>query len=87
MPTLTEEDIKLRLITPAIENAGWKKEQIFMEYFFTDGYFADIVHKARDGKLANHRFVQVHGVADLLAVGAYAVGVVFFQHAFFIQRF
>ena len=35
--TLTEEDIKFRLITPAIESAGWTKEQIRMEYCFTDG--------------------------------------------------
>lgn len=37
MPTLSEEDIKNRHITPAIEAAGWTKEQIFMEYCFTDG--------------------------------------------------
>ena len=34
---LTEEDVKFRLITPALEGAGWKKEQIRMEYCFTDG--------------------------------------------------
>lgn len=37
MATLTEEDVKLRFITPAIEKSGWKKEQILMEYYFTDG--------------------------------------------------
>lgn len=37
MKKLTEEDIKYRYITPAIEESGWKKEQVFMEYFFTDG--------------------------------------------------
>lgn len=37
MRKLTEEDIKYRYITPAIESAGWGKEQILMEYFFTDG--------------------------------------------------
>ena len=37
MPTLSEEDIKNRHITPAIEAAGWTKEQMFMEYCFTDG--------------------------------------------------
>jgi len=37
MPNLTEEDIKYRFITPAIENAGWPTEKIAMEYFFTDG--------------------------------------------------
>lgn len=34
---LSEEDIKYRYITPAIENAGWNKDQVRMEYFFTDG--------------------------------------------------
>ena len=37
MPNLTEEDIKYRFITPAINNAGWSAEKIAMEYFFTDG--------------------------------------------------
>lgn len=35
--TLTEEDVKYRFITPALEQAGWLKEQIRMEYCFTDG--------------------------------------------------
>jgi hypothetical protein len=35
MPTLTEEDIKNRHITPAIEQVEWTKEQTFMEYYFT----------------------------------------------------
>lgn len=34
---LSEEDVKLRYITPAIQQAGWRNEQIRMEYFFTDG--------------------------------------------------
>lgn len=35
---LSEEDIKLQLITPAIvETAGWPKENIRMEYSYTDG--------------------------------------------------
>ena len=35
---MTEEDIKLQFITPAIENAGWNRTmQIKMEYSFTDG--------------------------------------------------
>lgn len=35
---MTEEDIKLQYITPAIERAGWNKlKQIKMEYNFTDG--------------------------------------------------
>ena len=36
--SLSEEDIKLRLITPAIvEKAGWSKENIRMEFSLTDG--------------------------------------------------
>ena len=35
---MTEEDIKLQFITPAIEASGWdRKKQIRMEYNFTDG--------------------------------------------------
>jgi len=35
---MTEEDIKLQFITPAIEAAGWdRQKQIRMEYSFTDG--------------------------------------------------
>ena len=35
---MTEEDIKLNYITPAILNAGWNpKTQIRMEYAFTAG--------------------------------------------------
>lgn len=34
---LSEEDIKLRYITPAIQNAGWDNKQIGMEYAFIAG--------------------------------------------------
>ena len=34
---LTEEDIKMRYITPAIINSGWDKKQIRLEYSFTAG--------------------------------------------------
>ena len=34
---LSEEDIKLRYITPAVNSAGWDNDHIRMEYFFTDG--------------------------------------------------
>ena len=35
---MTEEDVKLKFITPAIEQAGWDKmSQISMEYQITDG--------------------------------------------------
>lgn len=50
MYKLTEEDIKYRYITPAIEKAGWQKEQVFMEYFFTDGQMIVRGKKAKRGK-------------------------------------
>ena len=34
---MTEEEVKLNFITPAIENAGWHKKQIRMEYSITAG--------------------------------------------------
>lgn len=34
---LSEEDIKARYITPAVEKAGWDKQQIRYEYTFTAG--------------------------------------------------
>lgn len=34
---MTEEEVKLNYITPAIEEAGWSKKQIRMEYAITDG--------------------------------------------------
>lgn len=37
MPTLTEEDIKQRFITPSITKSGWGKTQLLMEYAFTNG--------------------------------------------------
>jgi type I restriction enzyme, R subunit len=37
MSKLTEEDVKLRFITPAIQKSGWDNNQFRMEYFFTDG--------------------------------------------------
>ena len=41
---LNEEETKHHYITPAIENAGWTKSQIWMEYCFTDGMI-----QVRDG--------------------------------------
>ncbi len=34
---LSEEDIKLQFITPALNRAGWDNQHIRMEYAFTDG--------------------------------------------------
>ncbi|MCE9172824.1 EcoAI/FtnUII family type I restriction enzme subunit R [Bacteroides ovatus] len=55
--SLTEEDIKLRFITPAIvEKAGWQKELIKMEYYFTDGrvIFQGNVYARKQGKKADY---------------------------------
>ena len=53
---LTEEDIKLRFITPAIKKAGWKNEHIRMEYYFTDGrvVFQGNIHARQTGKKADY---------------------------------
>ena len=34
---LSEEDVKLRYITPAILNSRWEKKNVRMEYKVTDG--------------------------------------------------
>ena len=47
---LSEEDIKLRFITPAIEKAGWAKENIRMEYYFTEGQVFVNGNKTSRGK-------------------------------------
>ncbi len=48
---MTEEDIKLQFITPAIENAGWDKQrQIKLEYCFTDGRVIVRGNKTARGK-------------------------------------
>lgn len=54
--TLTEEDIKLRFITPSITNAGWKNDLIRMEYYFTAGrvIFQGNVHARQKGKKADY---------------------------------
>ena len=54
--TLTEEDIKLRFITPSITNAGWTNKLIRMEYYFTDGrvIFQGNVHARQKGKKADY---------------------------------
>ena len=54
---LSEEDIKLQYITPAIvETAGWDKKNIRMEYYFTDGrvIFQGRLHARQKGKKADY---------------------------------
>lgn len=42
---LSEEDIKLQFIAPALNNAGWDNQHTPMEYAFTD---ARILEVAKD---------------------------------------
>ncbi|WP_148786040.1 EcoAI/FtnUII family type I restriction enzme subunit R [Campylobacter concisus] len=49
---MTEEDVKLKFITPAIEQAGWDKiSQISMEYQITDGRINLINNVAKRDKV------------------------------------
>lgn len=65
---LTEEDIKLRYITPAINSAGWKNEHVRMEYYFTDGrvIFQGKVHARQTGKKAD--YLLFHAVNKPIAI-------------------
>ena len=48
---LTEEDVKLRYVTPAIvDKAGWEHYFIRMEYYFTDGQVLVHGNKKKRGK-------------------------------------
>ena len=60
MKKLTEEDIKHRYITPAIEDAGWVKEQVLMEYFFTDGQVLVRGNTVRRGKRKKADYLLTH---------------------------
>ena len=60
MKKLTEEDIKYRYITPAIEQAGWKKEQVLMEYFFTDGQVLVRGNTVKRGKRKKADYLLTH---------------------------
>ncbi|HBK84874.1 MAG TPA: restriction endonuclease subunit R [Firmicutes bacterium] len=65
MSVLTEEDIKFRYITPAIERAAWQKEQIFMEYFFTDGHVIVRGKTVHRGKRKKADYLLVHTAAQI----------------------
>lgn len=78
---LTEEDIKQRYITPAItEQSNWKRDQIFMEYFFTDGQVMVRGKKVKRGKRkkADYLLTTINKETPLAIVEAksaeYAVG-------------
>ena len=64
--SLTEEDVKNRYITPAIEKSGWHKEQMRMEYSirfnepFTDGKIVVKGKKATRGKIKKADYLLHH---------------------------
>ncbi len=60
MKRLTEEDIKYRFITPAIEAAGWAKDQVLMEYYFTDGQVIVRGSKTDRGKRKKADYLLTH---------------------------
>lgn len=60
MKKLTEEDIKNRFITPAIEQSGWVKEQVLMEYFFTDGQVLVRGNTVKRGKRKKADYLLTH---------------------------
>lgn len=72
MNKLTEEDIKHRYITPAIEKSGWEKNQFRMEYFFTDGQVLVMgkVVKRGQRKKADYLLLSKHGNIPLAIVEA-----------------
>lgn len=57
---LSEEDIKFRFITPAIENAGWDKTHIRMEFPFTDGQMKIKGNKAVRGARKRADYLLYH---------------------------
>ena len=60
MPKLTEEDVKNRFITPAIETAGWQKKQMWLEYNFTDGKVIIKGKKAKRGTRKKADYLLYH---------------------------
>ena len=60
MDNLSEEDIKFRCISPALEKSGWKKDHIRMEYHFTDGqiFVRDSVVERGKGKKADYLLLK-----------------------------
>ncbi len=58
--SLSEEDIKHRYITPAIERKGWDRQHVRMEYAFTDGrvIFDGTVHDRKARKRADYMLLD-----------------------------
>ena len=65
MKNLTEEDIKFSYITPAVELAGWYKDQVLMEYFFTNGQVLLRGNIVRRGKRKKADYLLTHNDGQL----------------------
>lgn len=59
---LTEEDVKFRYITPAIEKAGWHKEDIFYEYYITKGAVQVYGNSITRGAAKKADYILTYGV-------------------------
>jgi type I restriction enzyme, R subunit len=72
LPTLTEEDIKQRFITPSINNSGWGKTQLLMEYSFTNGQVIVRGNTVKRGprKKADYLLIRSNGQQPLAIVEA-----------------
>ena len=67
---MTEEEIKLNYITPAIENSGWHKQQIRMEKSFTDGRVIVRGNNAERAKRKKADYLLYHNSIPLAIVEA-----------------
>jgi len=72
MSKLTEEDVKYRFISPAIEKAGWDKEQVALEHYFTAGQMVvrGKTARRRKGKKADYILSQKSGRVPLAIIEA-----------------
>lgn len=68
---LTEQEIRTRYITPAIQEAGWQPTQIREEYYFTDGRFhIQQNDKATRGKRSFADYLLIYKNVSLAIVEA-----------------
>lgn len=67
----TEEETKLRIITPALEHAGWSKNDVMMEYNLRADRFRIIPDQNRTQKMNTRTradYLLCHGVNNPIAV-------------------
>ena len=65
MKIFTEEDIKFRYIEPTLEKTGWKLEQIYKEYYFTDGQIIVRGKTVKRGKGKKADYILTHKEGDI----------------------